>query len=259
MPPKIRIMPTLLFKDVGLVKGIGFDSWRRVGSAMQAVKVYNMREVDELVFLDISATREGRPPDFDTVDELADECFMPLTVGGGVRSLEDARRLLQVGADKVAVNTAAVENPDLIGQMAHRFGVQCVVVSIDFHRVHGTAEVYTRAGTAPTGRDPVTWARAVEALGAGEILLTSIDRDGAMCGYDVEVTREVAAAVSIPVIASGGAASYEDMGQVIEQAGVPAVAAASIFHFTQQTPLEAKRYLSHRGMRVRLTDTEKLA
>src|SRR5262245_61693352 len=144
MPPKIRIMPTLLFKDVGLVKGVGFDSWRRVGSAMQSVKVYNMREVDELVFLDISATREGRSPDFESVDELADECFMPLTVGGGVRSLDDVRRLLQVGADKVALNTAAVENPDLIAQIAHRFGSQCVVVSIDYRQARGRKEVYTR-------------------------------------------------------------------------------------------------------------------
>ena len=252
MLPKIRVMPTLLFKDVGLVKGVGFDSWRRVGSAMQAVKVYNMREVDELVFLDISATGEERPPDFDTVDELADECFMPLTVGGGVHTVEDVRRLLQVGADKVAVNTAAVERPELIREIAQRFGAQCVVVSIDFRRSNGSAEVYTRAGTQPSGRDPVSWARETERLGAGEILLTSIERDGAMCGYDVEVTRQVAAALSIPVIASGGAAGYDDMRQVIEQARVPAVAAASIFHFTQQTPLEAKQYLRDHGVRVRL-------
>src|SRR5262245_52330691 len=143
MPPKIRIMPTLLFKDVGLVKGVGFDSWRRVGSAMQSVKVYNMREVDELVFLDISATREDRSPDFDSVDELADECFMPLTVGGGVRTLEDVRRLLQVGADKVSVNSAAVEDPDLIRQIAHRFGSQSVVVSIDYRVSGGRPEVCT--------------------------------------------------------------------------------------------------------------------
>jgi len=252
MPPKIRVMPTLLFKDVGLVKGIGFDSWRRVGSAMQAVKVYNMREVDELVFLDISATRESRGPDFETVDELADECFMPLTVGGGVRTIEDVRRLLQVGADKVAINTAAVDNPNLIRQIAQRFGAQCVVVSIDFRGTNGSAEVYTQAGTMRTGRDPVSWARQAQELGAGEILLTSIDRDGAMRGYDVEVTAQVAAAVSIPVIASGGAAGYDDMRQVIERANVPAVAAASIFHFTEQTPLEAKCYLREHGLRVRL-------
>lgn len=250
---KIRVMPTLLFKDVGLVKGVNFESWRRVGSAVQSVKVYNMREVDELVFLDITATRDERPPDFETVDELADECFMPLTVGGGVRTLEHVRRLLQVGADKIAINTAAVKTPQLIRQAADQFGSQCVVVSIDVRRHHdGTCEVYTHAGTKATGQDPVSLAQTVEALGAGEILLTSIDHDGTMTGYDIELTRRVCEAVSIPVIASGGAGSYEDMAQVLREGKASAVAAASIFHFTQQTPLEAKRYLSEQGFRVRL-------
>jgi cyclase len=245
-------MPTLLYKDVGLVKGTAFNSWRRVGSALQAVKVYNLREVDEMVFLDISATHQHRPPDFEAIDDLADECFMPLTVGGGVRTVDDVRRLLQVGADKVAVNTAAVENPDLIREIAHRFGSQCAVVSIDFRGSNGTAEVYTHAGTRSSGRSPVEWAQHVERLGAGEILLTSIDRDGRMCGYDLETTRAVSSAVRIPVIASGGAADYEDMRRVISEANVPAVAAASIFHFTEQTPLAAKQYLRDRGIRVRL-------
>jgi cyclase len=253
MPTKIRVMPTLLFKDVGLVKGVCFDSWRRVGSPMQAVKVYNMREVDELVFLDVSATREGRPPDFETIDELADECFMPLTVGGGVRSVDDVRRLLQVGADKIAINTAAVDTPELIGQVAQRFGSQCVTVSIDARReADGSHQVYTNAGTVATGRDPVSLAIQFESLGAGEILLTSIDRDGTMNGFDVELVKKVAEAVSIPVIASGGAGSYDDMVKVLSEAGASAIAAASIFHFTQQTPLEAKRYLKAKGFRVRL-------
>jgi cyclase len=246
-------MPTLLFKDVGLVKGESFQSWRRVGSAMQAIKVYNMREVDELVFLDITATCDNHPPDFETIDELADECFMPMTVGGGVRTLEDVYRLLQVGADKVAINTAAVESPQLIRQAAEQFGSQCVVVSIDA-RCHdnGHYEVYTRAGTVATGKDPVILAQEVEALGAGEILVTSIDRDGTMTGYDVELTRRVCQTVSIPVIASGGAGNYEDMAQVLREGKASAVAAASIFHFTQQTPLEAKRYLRDQGFSVRL-------
>lgn len=253
MPTKIRVLPTLLFKDVGLVKGVSFDSWRRVGSAMQAIKVYNMREVDELIFLDITATREGRSPDFETIDELADECFMPLTVGGGVRDVEDVRRLLQVGADKVAINTAAIETPELIHQIAKRFGSQCVVVSIDARRhADGSCEVYTHAGTIPAGKDPVELAREVEALGAGEILLTSIDRDGTMTGYDLELTRRISEAVSIPVIASGGAGNYEHIAQVLREGKASAVAAASIFHFTQQTPLEAKRYLRESGFNVRL-------
>ncbi len=253
MPTKVRVMPTLLFKDVGLVKGVAFDSWRRVGAAMQAVKVYNMREVDELVFLDITATRDGRPPDFATVDDLADECFMPLTAGGGVRSSEDVRRLLRVGADKVALNTAAVEKPELLREIAERFGSQCVVVSIDARRhANGRYEVFTHAGTLATGKDPVSVARQAEAFCAGELLVTSIDRDGTMTGYDIELTRQVAEAVSIPVIASGGAGRYDDMVEAIGQGKASAVAAASMFHFTEQTPLEAKRHLRRAGINVRL-------
>jgi len=253
MPTKARVMPTLLFKELGLVKGIGFDSWRRVGSAMQAIKVYNLRDVDELVFLDITATREGRTPDFETVDELADECFMPLAVGGGIRTVEDVRRLLQVGADKVVINTAAIETPTLITQVSQRFGAQCVVVSIDARRsVGGGYEVYTHAGTVPAGREPVSWAREAELLGAGEILITSIERDGTMSGYDLGLIYPVSAVVSIPVIASGGAGNYEHMAQALREGKVSAVAAASIFHFTQQTPLEAKRYLHENGFNVRL-------
>lgn len=235
------------------MKGTAFDSWRRVGSVMQAVKVYNMREVDELVFLDITATLDGRAPDFELVDELADECFMPLTVGGGVRSPEDVRRLLSVGADKVAVNTAAVECPKIIKQIAMRFGSQCVVVSIDAGRQGGGRyEVYTHSGTIPCGKDPTSVAKQAEACGAGEILLTSIDRDGTMKGYDIELTRLVSNAVSIPVIASGGAGSYKDMVDVLREGKAAAVAAASVFHFTQQTPLEAKHYLREHGFNVRL-------
>jgi cyclase len=250
---KIRVMPTLLHKDVGLVKGVQFDSWRRIGSAMQAVKVYNMREVDELVFLDITATRAGRVPDFAVIDELADECFMPLTVGGGVRTVQDVRQLLHVGADKVAINTAAVERPELIREVANRFGSQCVVVSIDARwRPDGTHEVYTHSGTVATGLEPVALARHVVELGAGEILLTSIDRDGTMRGYDVELVRRVSEAVSIPVIASGGAGTYQHMADVLREGQASAVAAASIFHFTQQTPLEAKCFLREHGFSVRL-------
>ena len=249
---KIRVMPTLLFKEFGLVKGVRFDSWRRVGSVMQAVKVYNMREVDELIFLDISATQEGRRPDFATVDEIADECFMPLTVGGAVRTLDDVRTLLRVGADKVALNTAAVEVPELISETARTFGAQCVVVSIDARRAGGGYQVYTRSGTAATGTDPVVLARRAETLGAGEILLTSIDQDGTLAGYDIALTRLVSAAVSIPVIASGGAGTYAHFVEAVVEGGASAVAAASMYHFTEQTPLGAKRYMGGRGLRVRL-------
>ncbi len=249
---KVRIMPTLLYKEVGLVKGVEFDSWRRVGSAMQAVKVYNLRQVDELVLLDIRATLDDRGPDLAAVDELADECFMPLTVGGGVRTIDDVRSLLIVGADKVSMNTAAIENPGLIREVADRFGSQCAVVSIDARRqTDGTYQVCTHAGTRSTGLDPVAVALDAERMGAGEILLTSIDHDGAMDGYDLELTRRVAEAVRIPVIASGGAGNYQHMADALGVGHASAVAAASIFHFTEQTPLEAKHYLGELGFAVR--------
>ena len=250
---KHRVMPTLLLKEVGLVKGVAFDSWRRVGAAMQTVKVYNMRQVDELVFLDIAATPNGNAPDFHLIDELADACFMPMTVGGGVRSVDDMRSLLAVGADKVAINSAAVEDPSLISKGAEEFGSQCITVSIDVKRQSdGRTEVVTRCGTHETGLDPVAWARDVEQRGGGEILLGSVDRDGTMSGYDVDTIRAVTDAVGIPVIASGGAGSYQDMAAAIKQGGADAVAAASIFHFTEMTPKEAKRYLRDQGLPVRL-------
>ena len=245
-------MPVLLHSDVGLVKGVGFDSWRRVGTAMPAVKVYNLREVDELVFLDIRATRDGRAVDIGIVEDIAGECFVPLTVGGGVRSVDDVRRLLMAGADKISINTAGVIEPALIGRVADRFGSQCVVVSVDARLQADRYEVWTHAGTVRTGLDPVEVCVAVEAMGAGEILITAIDRDGTMSGYDIELVRLVAGAVKIPVIASGGAGTYEHMARVLEETKATAVAAASMFHFTEQTPREAKRFLAKRGFAVRL-------
>ena len=250
---KTRIIPTLLMKGVGLVKGVGFDPWRRVGAALQSIRVYNLREVDELILLDVAATPNGGRPDFRSVDELADNCFMPMTVGGGVKTLEDIRSLLAVGADKVAINSAAVATPDLIRAAAAEFGAQCVVVSIDVRRhADGRAEVATKCGQTLTGRDPVEWAKTVAGLGAGEILLTSVERDGAMVGYDVDLVRRVAAAVDVPVIASGGCGNYEHMADILGSTSASAVAAAAMFHFTEQTPREAKRYLVERGFPVRI-------
>jgi cyclase len=250
---KTRIIPTLLYKNFTLVKGVRFDSWRRVGSLLQAIKVYRLREVDELIFLDISATQEGRSPDFRLVDDFADECFMPLTVGGGVRTVEDVRTLLRCGADKVAINSAAFEKPEMIREAASKFGSQCIVVSIDFKRSpDGRYEVFIHSGSKPTGKEPHLFAKEVEELGAGEILLTSIDRDGTMDGYDVESTQKVAETVSIPVIASGGSGSYDHMFEALVKGKASAVAAASIYHFTQMTPLEAKYFLREKGIRVRI-------
>jgi len=250
---KTRIIPTLLFKGFGLVKGKGFDSWRRVGTALQSIRVYNLREVDELIFLDIAATPEKKTPDFRQIDELADNCFMPMTVGGGVTTIDDIRDLLAVGADKVAINTSALEIPELVRDGAREFGSQCIVVSIDVRKAaNGKREVTSHCGKCATGRDPVEWAREVEALGAGEILLTSVERDGTMIGYDVDLLRDVSAAVNVPVIASGGCGNYGHMAEVLSSTRVSALAAASIFHFTAQTPREAKCYLAERGFQVRL-------
>ncbi len=250
---KTRIIPTLLYKDFGLVKGIGFDSWRRVGGALQAINVYSIREVDELMFLDITATADNRTPDLEIIDDLADECFMPLTVGGGIRTVEDVHKLLMVGADKVAVNTAAVADPNLVSEVANRFGSQCVIVSIDYRKgADGSFEVFTHAGKNPTGIDPIILAKQAAENGAGEILLTSIDRDGTMQGYDLDCLKKVCDAVSIPVIASGGAGKAEDVLKAVTEGRAAAVAAASIFHFTEQTPLEIKQYLHDRNIPVRM-------
>jgi cyclase len=243
---KTRVIPTLLHKGFGLVKGVQFDSRRAVGSPMQAVKVYNLRNVDELAFLDVTATAEGRGPDFELIDELADECFMPLAVGGGVRTLADVRGLLAVGADKVIIGTAALEQPTIVNDAADRFGAQCVVVSVD---TRGD-EVWTHSGTRATGRAVVDVAVDMAARGAGEVLLQSIERDGMMDGYDLDRLRVVSEAVSVPVIASGGAGTFAHMADAVAE-GASAVAAASMFHFTEQTPMEAKEFLRTCGVPVR--------
>jgi len=249
---KTRVIPTLLYKDFGLVKGVRFDSRRAVGSAMQAIKVYNLRQVDELVFFDVTATLRGAPPDYELIDDLADDCFMPLTVGGGVRTVEHVAKLLSVGADRVCLGTAAVETPELVREAQTSFGIQCIVVSVDVHRAEdGTVEVRSHSGTKSTGIDPVEFARQMEDLGAGELIVQSVDRDGTMTGYDVGLVRSIAGAVTVPVVASGGCETYEDMAVVVLEGGASAVAAASIFHYTEQTPLEAKQYMHDRGIPTR--------
>lgn len=253
---KARIIPTLLWKNFGLVKGVGFDSWRRVGTVLPAIKVYNTREVDELILLDITATAEKCEPDFESVEDFTSECFVPLTVGGGVRSLGHITKLLNAGADKVCINSAAYESPVLITEAANRFGSQCIVVSIDVRRMHSDFECYSNCGRMTVGKTLAAWAMQVENSGAGEILVTSIERDGTMTGYEIDMIREVTKRVNVPVIASGGAGSYEHMTMAIHAGRASAVAAASMFHFTEQTPLEAKRHLAAQGIPVRDCEVE---
>jgi cyclase len=248
---KVRVIPTLLWKDFGLVKGVRFDSWRRVGAVLPAIKVYTARDVDELVLVDITASRTGQSPDHESVSDFADECSVPLTVGGGIHQHDQIVALLRAGADKVALNTALFERPQLVDAAARQFGSQCVVASVDVRRDDRGLRCLSHSGTRDTGRDPVAWARELADRGAGEILLTSVDRDGTMAGYDLDLIGQVAAAVAVPVIASGGAGTYQHMVDAVTQAGASAVAAASMFHFTEQTPAAAKAAMHAAGIPVR--------
>jgi imidazole glycerol-phosphate synthase subunit HisF len=248
---KVRIIPTLLWKDLTLVKGVSFDSWRRVGAIMPAVKVYNTRQVDELIVVDITATNDGREPDYEIIEEFAADCFVPLTFGGGVNSVKIIKKLLHAGADKVAVNTAIYANPEIIVEGVKQFGKQCIIASIDVKREGDRFICYSNSGNKCTKRDLLDVVQYVYQLGVGEILITSIELDGTMKGYDLEIIKLVSESVDIPVIASGGAGSYEHMYKALNEGGASAVAAASIFHFTEQTPLEAKNYLKTKGIPVR--------
>jgi len=249
---KVRIIPTLLWKNYGLVKGVKFDSWRRVGPVLPAIKVYNSREVDELILVDITASLERNDPDHDSVADFSEECAVPLTVGGGISRTDHIVSLLHAGADKISINTAAYSNAGLIDAAARRYGAQCVVASIDARRLEdGMYRCFSHSATVDAAREPVEWARELADRGAGEILLTSIDRDGTMTGYDVDLVARVVQAVAVPVIASGGAGNYRDMIEVVQQAGASAVACASIFHFTEQTPAGAKAAMQAAGIPVR--------
>ncbi len=250
-----RIIPCLDVDKGRVVKGVNFLNLRDAGDPVEVARRYEREGADELVFLDITASHESRDIMLDVVARTAEQVFMPLTVGGGVRTIEDVRNLLNAGADKVSVNSAAIKDPDFITAAAKRFGSQCVVVAIDPKRIAGPDgevwEVYVHGGRTPTGRRAVEWAREVEQRGAGEILLTVMDADGTCEGYDIEITAAVAQAVSIPVIASGGAGSPEHIYQVLSVGQADAALAASIFHFGQYTIDETKAYLAERGIAVR--------
>jgi len=253
-----RIIPCLDVNAGRVVKGTNFVNLRDAGDPVEVAELYDAQGADELTFLDITASSDERDIIIDVVRATAERVFMPVTVGGGVRAVDDVRRLLLAGADKVSINTAAVQRPELVAEASQRFGSQCIVVAIDAKRrgegpVEGW-EVYTHGGRRPTGLDAVEWARRVEALGAGEILLTSMDCDGTKDGFDIALTRAVAEAVEIPVIASGGAGNAHHMYEALTAGRADAALAASIFHFRELTVGEVKRYLAERGVPVRLED-----
>ena len=247
-----RIIPCLDVKDGRVVKGVRFVDLRDAGDPVEAAIAYDAQGADELVFLDITASHEARDIMLDVVKRTAEGIYMPLTVGGGIRSVDDVRRLLRAGADKVSLNTAALARPEVIREAAERFGSQCIVVAIDARREHDHWDVYTHGGRNPAGRDAVAWAQEAVALGAGEILLTSMDRDGTKDGYDLELTRAVSDAVTVPVIASGGAGTLEHFHEALVDGRADAALAASLFHFGIHTIAETKRYLAERGVEVRL-------
>ena len=247
-----RIIPCLDVTGGRVVKGTNFVNLRDAGDPVECAKAYNDQQADELVFLDITASSDGRATMVDVIARTAACCFMPLTVGGGIRSVEDMREMLLAGADKVSLNTAALLNPQLINEGAAIFGSQCIVVAIDAKKEgEGRWGVYTHGGRKPFGKDVLEWAKEVEARGAGEILLTSMDADGTKAGYDIELTRAVSEAVRIPVIASGGAGNLEHMAEVLKEGKADAVLAASIFHFGQHTIAQAKEYFAEEGIAVR--------
>jgi cyclase len=258
-----RIIPCLDVDHGRVVKGTNFVNLKDAGDPVAVAARYDLEGADELVFLDITASHEGRAILLDVVERTAEVCFMPLTVGGGIRSLDDIRTLLKAGADKVSINSAAVRNPEFVRQAARRFGSQCIVVNIDPKRVQKEGrvvwEVHINGGRLATGLEAVSWARAVESFGAGEIVLTSMDSDGTQNGYDLEMTRAVAESVSIPVVASGGAVTPEHLRAVLDEAGASAALAASIFHYQRYSIRETKEYLASRGVPVRITGAERLA
>ncbi|PKM23255.1 MAG: imidazole glycerol phosphate synthase subunit HisF [Gammaproteobacteria bacterium HGW-Gammaproteobacteria-14] len=257
MPLAKRIIPCLDVDKGRVVKGVKFESIRDAGDPVEVARRYNEEGADEITFLDITASHEGRDTTLHTVERMASQVFIPLTVGGGVRTLQDIRNLLNAGADKVSINSAAVHDPDFVREAADRFGSQCIVVAIDAKKVSAESEpnrweIFTHGGRKATGLDAVQWARRMTENGAGEILLTSMDKDGTKDGFDIAVTRAISDAVSVPVIASGGVGTLQHLVNGVLQGGADAVLAASIFHFAEFTIREAKEYMVAAGIEMRL-------
>ncbi|WP_404364842.1 imidazole glycerol phosphate synthase subunit HisF [Marinobacter sp.] len=251
-----RIIPCLDVDKGRVVKGVNFVDIRDAGDPVEVARKYNEQGADEITFLDITASHESRETTYETVERMASEVFIPLTVGGGVRTVDDIRKLLNAGADKVSINTAAVSNPEFVREAADRFGSQCIVVAIDAKQVGATGEmprweIFTHGGRKPTGLDAVEWAVKMTEMGAGELLLTSMDRDGTKLGFDLALTRAVSDAVSVPVIASGGVGELQHLADGVTKGGADAVLAASIFHFGQHTIPEAKAFMKAQGIEIR--------
>ena len=249
---KVRIIPCLDVKDGRVVKGINFLELRDAGDPVEQAKSYEKQGADELCFLDINATHENRGVLYDVVSAVAEQCFMPLTVGGGVRTIEDIRQLLLAGADKVSINSAAVAEPEFVREAARKFGNQCIVVAVDTRWNGGKPEIFTHGGRKETGLNTVEWAKKMEDFGAGEILLTSMDRDGTREGFDNKITRMVVDTVGIPVVASGGVGGLQDFVEGVHLGGASGLLAASIFHFGEQTIGDVKKYMEKNGVAVRL-------
>jgi cyclase len=257
MPLAKRIIPCLDVDQGRVVKGVNFVDIRDAGDPVEVAARYNEQGADEITFLDITASHEERETTIHTVEQIAAEVFIPLTVGGGIRELSDIRNMLNAGADKVAINSAAVKNPDLVKAAADRFGSQCIVVAIDAKRVDAAAtghrwEIFTHGGRRPTGIDAVAWAKKMTEFGAGEILLTSMDRDGTKNGFDLELTRAISDAVTVPVIASGGVGNLQHLADGVTQGGASAVLAASIFHYGEYTVQQAKEFMAAQNIEMRL-------
>ena len=249
----VRIIPCLDVKGGRVVKGVNFVDLRDAGDPVEQAKIYDSAGADELCFLDITASHENRDTFYDVVARTAEQCFMPVTVGGGVRTVEDIRKLLLAGADKVSINTAAVTRPEFVREAAEKFGSQCIVVSIDAKKTDADEwRVFTHGGRKEAGLDAIEWAREAVALGAGEIVLNSIDADGTKAGYDIEITRRISETVGVPIVASGGAGNLDHMVEVLKEGQADAVLAASIFHFGEYTVSEVKDYLAKADIPVRL-------
>ncbi|MBN2881022.1 imidazole glycerol phosphate synthase subunit HisF [Candidatus Woesearchaeota archaeon] len=248
---KTRVIPCLLFKDRTIVKSVKFDNYRMIGDPTTVARVFNVRNSDELMFLDIMASQRNDEPNFKVIQDIAKECFMPLTIGGGIKNFEHARKLFEIGADKICINTALITNPELITEISSKYGAQAVIVSIDAIKQDDKYLAVIRSGKEITNYDPVKLAKKAQELGAGEIMITSIDRDGTMEGYDLELIKLISKSVSIPVIASGGCGKTKDFVDAIKN-GADAVSGASIFHFVGESMITVKKYMSDNGINVRI-------